>query len=482
MNQYYIDSLKSIGAQISNTSKWLNGAVIAVDTLLKLDTIIAQPFVKAVDTVRYQDMSTKNYTVKKNDLEKKSIGQQTNNYDIDYGYAAGQIRMLNLHKLAVDGYRGKNKIIAVLDAGFSNADAMMALHHLFGRNQIIATRDFVDNTDEVYDSSFHGQAVLSIMAARLPGNYLGSAPSADYALLRTENAWSEYPIEELNWAFGAEFADSLGADIINSSLGYTTFDYAPLSYTYEDMDGNTAYSSKAASIAANKGILVVNSAGNSGNANWNYIGAPADADSVMTIGAVNKEGAYASFSSTGPSSSGTLKPNVTAVGEGTAFVTSDDQVYSGNGTSFSAPLISGAAASLWQANPEATNMEIKEAIEHSASNYMNPDTLKGYGIPDFQLASILLKKSPQSSSENIIAMPNPFQKILYVKSSVKLSSNAVFEINDINGRMIRRLEPENKGSSDLFIFKGLESLSQGMYILKVLDKNIHQTLKIFKAY
>ncbi|MCF8219038.1 MAG: S8 family serine peptidase [Bacteroidales bacterium] len=481
ISRFYLDSLKKTGAQLLNTTKWLNGVVISVDTLKTLNDILAQSFVKTIDTVRYLNVLTKKAKQKKTRLNEESKAEQINNDIEDYGFAGGQIQMLNLHKFYQDGYAGEGKRIAVLDAGFSNVETMMSLGHLFDRNQIKATYDFVDCDPDVFHGSFHGQAVLSIMAARLPGNYLGSAPGADYLLLRTENAGSEYPVEELNWASGAEFADSLGADIINSSLGYTTFDFPPLSYSYQDMNGNTAYSSKAASIASNKGMLVVSSAGNLGSSSWTYVGAPADADSVLTVGAVNQEQVYADFSSIGPNSNGKLKPNVTAVGEGTAFVNSYDQVSYGAGTSFSAPLIAGAAASLWQANPEVTNMELKSAIEKSASQYLSPDALKGYGIPNFQLASVILQKRPELSSGPVSVTPNPFRNRLYVKSEINLSENTVFEITDMKGRLVSKLTPQKQGSSDIFIFNGLGHLSQGIYILRISGENILQTLKIVKA-
>ncbi|MFW6020273.1 MAG: S8 family serine peptidase [Bacteroidales bacterium] len=477
----YLDSLKNMGAQVWNTTKWLNGVVISLDSLKKLDTIFAQSFVETIDTVRYLSILNRSTRNRKTEFEQQSERRQANNNIEDYGYAFDQMEMLNVHKFYQDGYTGANIRIAVLDAGFSYAETMQSLQHLFDRDQIIDTYDFVNREDNVFHGSFHGQAVLSIMAARLPGHYLGSAPGADYLLYRTEDAGSEYPVEELYWASGAELADSLGADIINSSLGYTTFDFPSLNYSYKDMDGKTAYSSKAASIAANKGILVVSSAGNLGSSTWTYIGAPADADSVLAIGAVNPAKEYAEFSSVGPNSKGNTKPNVTAVGEGAAFVSNSDQVSYGNGTSFSAPLVTGAAASLWQANPEVTNMELKDAIEKSASQYFNPDSLKGYGIPDFQLASVILQKKPESLAKRVYAIPNPFRNRLYVKSDIKLSDNATFEITDMNGRLISKLRPEEKASADLFIFSGLGYLKQGMYILRITDDTMLQTLKIVKG-
>ncbi len=254
-------------------------------------------------------------------------------------------------------------------------------------------------------------SVLSTMAGNVPGLLVGTAPGASYWLLRSEDAGSEYVVEEDNWIAAAEYADSVGADVINSSLGYTDYDDNNQSYTYADMDGNTARVTRGADIAASKGILVVNSAGNSGNNFWRYIGAPADADSIITVGAVNSLGIIASFSSLGPTSDGRVKPTVCGQGEGTYVVSSADGVYPGNGTSFSSPVMAGAVTCLWQANPSFNNMELIDAIKRSASRYSSPDSLYGYGIPNMAVAHMVLsgQELPTSDNENfMMANPNPF--------------------------------------------------------------------------
>lgn len=242
--------------------------------------------------------------------------------------------------------------------------------------------------------------MLSTISANSPGTMIGSAPGASVYLFVTEDGSSEYPIEEHNWAAGAEMADSLGADMISSSLGYSEFDDAGFNYTYEDMDGNTTMVTRAADFAAAKGMIVCSSAGNQGNSNWFYITAPADADSILTVGAVDSVGLLTSFSSNGPSSDGAVKPDVVAQGiRATVVEPFSGTIVSGNGTSYSNPIIAGITACLWQAHPDKSNIEIIEAIKKSASLYFNPNDSMGYGIPNFEIADLMLSdKAPQDLS------------------------------------------------------------------------------------
>ncbi|MFO8086577.1 MAG: S8 family peptidase [Bacteroidales bacterium] len=480
VSPHYLDSLTNIGAEIHGVTKWLNGAVIAMDSMPLLSSIAALPFVRSVDIVRYQQKDSFGGNKKEGHAiaVNKKVG--SNDFDEAYGFSENQIALMNLHHLHSDGYQGEGIMVAVLDAGFSYVDQMVSLRHLIQSNRLVATRDFVDGDYDVYHGSTHGMAVLSIMAAHIPETYIGAATKASYLLLRTEDVASEYPIEELNWAAAAEYADSLGADLINSSLGYSSFDHASLSYQRHDLDGNTAYSTIAADIAASRGMLVVNSAGNEGNSSWQYISAPADGDSVLTAAAVDQKGIYASFSSKGPAADGDQKPNVAAVGKNTFFVNGSDQVLAGNGTSFSAPLLSAACASLWSAFPEISHMDLKDAVERSSSRFQNPDTLTGYGIPDFQMAAILLQHQQQKQQQALSVLPNPFHDKLYLFFDIQTGSDARFELYDIRGRLIQRLKPRSSGDGSLFIFSGLDKLNQGTYILRVSSSAISQSVKVVK--
>src|SRR5258706_324851 len=252
----------------------------------------------------------------------------------EYVPALHQLQMINgdfLHSL---GYRGKGMLIAVMDAGFNNANTIPVFQDLIADNRILATHDFVQGDSNVYGHHFHGTAVLSCMAAHLPGYMIGTAPDAEYILLRTEDAATEYIIEEYNWACGAEYADSAGADVFNTSLGYTTFDDPLYNHTYADMNGDSAVITIAADIAASKGILVVNSAGNSGGGPWNYIGAPADGDSVLTVGGVDSLKVIYARSSHGPSFDGRVKPNACAQGLNAYLDFANAAFGYGSGTSF----------------------------------------------------------------------------------------------------------------------------------------------------
>ncbi|MFH1321484.1 MAG: S8 family serine peptidase [Bacteroidota bacterium] len=396
VNPAYIDSVRSTGVSILNRSKWFNAVTIDTtgtnDTLV-LDKIQSFSFVTQMDTVgKWKGPLLSDVGVDKWEIENSTIAPVFSSLseDTDYGQSLNQIAMIGGDILHAHGYRGEGIIIAVLDAGFRNADIIPAFDSLRANDQIIGTWDFVNREVNVFGYHSHGTWVLSTMAANLPGQIVGTAPKARYWLLRTEDGDSEYVIEEDNWVAGAEFADSAGADVFNTSLGYTTFNDSTQDHTYADMDGNTTRITIGADIAASKGILVVNAAGNEGSSSWHYIVAAADGDSVLAVGAVDADGNYAGFSSAGPSFDGRIKPNVAAQGSNTVCA----GIYGGitmlSGTSVASPIISGMAACLWQANPGATNMQVFDAIQQSASQYQNPDYLLGYGIPFFTAANLII--------------------------------------------------------------------------------------------
>lgn len=333
----------------------------------------------------------------------------------DYGPSLNQIEMINGLTLHEDGFRGEGKWIAVLDGGFTHSQNVAVLDSLFDDNRIVATKNFIEHDDEVYERSSHGTYVLSIMAGLQIDSLIGTAPKASYVLGITEDITQERRIEEVYWEIGAEFADSVGVDIINTSLGYHTFDVIDDNYTYADMDGNTALITRASNIAASRGMLIVNSAGNEGNNTWYYISAPADADSVLTIGSVDADGEASSFSSRGPTFDGRVKPNVMAQGRLTIISDLGDGIKGGNGTSFSSPVIAGMAACLWQAFPEASAWQVFKAIEHSAHLFETPNDSMGFGIPDFEIARVLLDQAldvnlahTPKANRTFNVFPNPY--------------------------------------------------------------------------
>jgi len=394
-----------------------------------------------------------------------------------------QNNMIGVQYLHALDYRGQDMIIGVFDAGFYRVDSLGIFDSLRNEGRILGTVNFVDPGKSVYTSDTHGMAVLSTMAANKPGMMVGTAPKASYWLLKTEDADSEYKIEEDNWVAAAEFADSAGVDVINSSLGYTSFWDSSQSYSYKDMNGKTARITQGADIAFTKGIFVVNSAGNSGDGPWKYIGAPADGINVFSIGAVKDNGKLATFSSVGPTYDGRIKPNIVAQGQGVAVINGANKISSSNGTSFSSPIIAGAVACLWQANPTLTNAELKNFIEKSASLYPHQDTLYGYGVPNFAAAHILISKTKEEIEEPfLLTYPNPFESELFVIFQSPRDQFVDIEITDIKGKRFISKETTfmNKGYNNISILK-LKSARKGVYILRILaGKSVYskQVIKI----
>ena len=383
--------------------------------------------------------------------------------------------MLNGDILHDMGYRGQGKVIAVLDGGFLNANTLDVFDSLWQNNQILGTHDFVNGGQVLFDGHPHGSMVLSCMGGNYPGELIGTAPKASYWLLRSEDTGSEYRIEEYNWVSAAEYADSVGADVINSSLGYSdNFTDPGQNHTYSEMDGNTTPCTIGADMAAKKGILVVNSLGNSGNSDWYYLGAPSDGDSVLGIGAVTENGSYASFSSHGPSYDGRVKPDVVAQGSGAYVVDPYGGGFGYNsGTSFSSPIMAGMVTCLWQANPALNNMQIADAVSKSASQYLSPDDMLGYGIPDFVLANNILTiiDGPGEEIATMNIYPNPFRDWFTIDAGRHGSMGAwklegTVEITDISGRVVL-LQKVSLVNSGTIKIDGLQQSQTGMYFVKV---------------
>ncbi|QHT71418.1 S8 family serine peptidase [Rhodocytophaga rosea] len=319
VNPAYVQAIRQTGVEVWYTSRWMNAVLVEADSA-NLAAVKLLPFVKSSPTGNWQKVNGRYSSSKKTAPSPKTnsnarIGE-TPAPLLDYGFSANQITMIGADVMHQQGYRGKDMWVAIMDAGFRNANQIASLKHVFDNNRILGTYDFVDQETSVYEDDSHGLQVFSAMAAYQPGAIIGTAFEANYLLLRTEKSGSESRMEEINWLLAAEYADSVGVDVINSSLGYNTFDDPAMSYRRSDMDGNTALITRAADRAAAAGILVVNSAGNEGDDPWQTIAAPADADSVLTVGAVNVNGLYAPFSSRGPSADKRIKPNLAAQGQG----------------------------------------------------------------------------------------------------------------------------------------------------------------------
>ncbi len=474
VNATYISTLTNLGAAPIYASKWMNLVVVEIVDTSMLNNIQQLSFVNDVQIIK------SSITFSENKKKFNKLYVETTQ-ELDYGSSSNQLKIMEgdfLHNL---GFKGNGVTIAVLDAGFTNVHQLSAFSSLWNNNQILGFKDFVDGDDSVFVEHTHGTMVLSTMATNIPGSLVGTAPNANYYLLRTEDALTETLLEEYNWLAGAEFADSVGADIINSSLGYTEFDDTTQNHTYADMNGNTTIISKAANWAAEKGILVVNSAGNSGAAPWKYIGAPADAPKILSIGAIDNDGIYAPFSSQGPTSDGRIKPNVVAVGSSAAIINQNNEQVFSNGTSFSSPIMAGMMACLWQAFPNKTYQQLKSAVELTAHQALTPDYLLGYGIPNFRKAYHLLANIKDDNKNQVITIyPQPFIENFNITFYSTSNQTINIQLYDTYGKIILSEKWDvNENSLHLIPINGFQ-LSSGIYVLKINSSTKEITQKIIK--
>ena len=429
VNESYINQVLQInGVVLKSKSKWLNQIVVSVPNDSTLVAIQHLDFVKSLFSTtsnlknsKKDKWKTENETAYPSVQYLPSHSTSRLNSAFDYGLSENQIKIHQADFLHNHGFKGESMKMGIFDAGFFNYDVLPTFDSVRTNNQIKEVWDFVTNDSSVSEDNSHGMKCFSIIAANMPGSFIGSSPNSNFYLYRTEDVGSEMPIEEHYLALAAERADSIGIDVCSISLGYSTFDDPSLDYSYADMNGNTTISAQAVDLAAKKGILMVVSAGNEGNNNWQYITTPGDADSCLTIGAVNVIGTPAGFSSIGPSSDGDVKPDVVSVGVGTTVANSTDGSPSfGNGTSFSCPNMAGIATCLWQAFPEVSNTDIIDALRRSASQFENPDNKIGYGIPDAKKAFVLLQKKGWGKNIAFSQCTGSFTLTLKTDTSMKM--------------------------------------------------------------
>lgn len=475
VSRIYTDAILHTGAMLVHTSKWLNGITVKVD-----HDSIQQKWSELAFVREFQ-----------NTRPDPALKQAANKFEIKfsnaaadtslYGSSLAQVNLMGADWLHQNGYSGKGLTIAVLDAGFLNANQLPSLQKLYLENRVAGTKDFVEPGSDFYSTHVHGTMVLSVMAGYLPGSLIGTAFEASYWLIRTEDAATEYIIEEDHWVAGAEFADSLGADIINSSLGYYTFDDPATNHTYADLDGKTTRVSLGAGFAAAKGMLVFTSAGNEASKPWKYIIAPADGVDVIAVGATDRNGNYASFSSVGPASDGTIKPDLAAMGSGVTVQYSNGQTGAANGTSFASPLLAGAAATLWQASPQATAGEIRQALIQSAHQQAAPDYLLGYGIPDLRLAHGLLNNFANdliSIPGNWRVFPNPFSNhITLLHAEGKTERVTITFYNSLGEKVFTQSHVAGRTLSE----HQLAPLPPGFYLLQITGSDQSSTLRVIKS-
>ena len=477
VNPNNVKILKARGASVLYTSKWLNAAVVNCDSVV-LRQLLQLPFVKSGQTLsrKITNQNNKAPGAPKQTLNNPAL--RTTNDRAVYGKAFNQANMIGAIDLHTAGFRGENMNVAIFDGGFPGVDGISAFSHLFSDNRIKATYDFVGKDTYVFERDNHGTNVLSTMAAYEPGTMVGTAYRANYYLFITEDSGSEHHIEEVNWLLAAEFADSAGVDVINSSLGYNDFDAPSVDYTYQDMNGRNAIITKAADIAASTGILVVNSAGNEGNKPWRYISAPADGDSVLTVGAVDSLGRLASFSSVGPTFDGRLKPNLVAQGVYATILSRSGVVGRANGTSFSSPILAGMAACFWQSNPELTNMDVIRLLQASASKADNPDNMFGFGIPNGYKAYEVAREE----SDKTKLFPNPVPKSGKLNLRLGrefLNQKLTVTIHNLIAQRFLTQTFQSKTERDLLILD-VATLYPGLYACTVMGNNKQESFKFIK--
>lgn len=475
----YIDQLAATGADVYYTSRWMNLALVQVDESI-VPSINALPFVSAVELVAPGERLSRN-TVNGR-FKNRGNGRVLATTEVQNSMISAQ----HMHR---QNFLGQGILIAVFDGGFAGVDSAPFFQHLREEEKIRATYDFVTNGTAVFMADDHGTRVLSTMASKLmvleAGDTVrsyGTAPEADYALFITEDIRSEYRIEEYNWLFAAEKADSLGADIIHSSVGYNLFNDSRMNYSFADMNGETAVCTRAANFAFERGIFVVASVGNEGNNSWRKVTAPADSPHVLAVGAVDAGGKLANFSSAGPTADGRIKPDVVALGVFATVGADNGSVVTANGTSYSAPIVAGMVAGLLQAKPEGTVAEIFSDVLNSGHKAASPDTLYGYGIPDFiRAVDGKILSVDDIINDKIKVYPNPFsENRLHIRINNSLASSGLkVEMYDANGKLIERRTFSSYEMEDVLIFE-FQGATPGIYFLKLSARAFEKQVKLLR--
>ncbi|MFA6259921.1 MAG: S8 family serine peptidase [Bacteroidia bacterium] len=443
VNPVFTQTLSLLGVQVTGTSRWMNAILVESKQKKLSDTIRNLPFISSTTYLGerkvLQGVVRKDIHELVETLEAKVNPSKQLEQDSDfYGKSALQVKMLNTPALHQLGFNGKGITVAVLDAGFSKVNHISYFRHLFDSSQIVLTRDLVDGNTQVYDDDAHGTGVLSCMAAYAPNRLVGTAYAANYLLIRTEDALNENLLEEALWILGAELADSAGADLIQSSLGYNEFDDKQQNHRLKELNGNTTLISKGATLAVAKGMVVVCSSGNEGDNNWRKIVAPADVKDVITVGGVDETGNLALFSSIGPTADRRVKPDLVAMGERTMVLSENGIVYPGNGTSYACPLICGTIACLMQACPITGTSAIAQAIKLSSDNYTRPNNYIGYGVPDAAMARAIMdsKDSLDRITQNSLLDARFIDERLHVAYALNSPQKIQLIITDSTGYIV----------------------------------------------
>ncbi len=475
VNPSYIEAVEKAGATILNPSKWLNGVTIETNNKSVLNTIEKLPFVKK--TRALHDEPLKQMIKNESFMYEMNVESVVDNNVVrgHYGKAHTQIELLNGIALHDMGYQGEGVWIGICDSGYEGADVHDVFQNMRDENRLLGTKDFVYKNGIVYSDDHHGTACLGLMAGYMPGTYVGTAPKASYFLCRTENINSENIIEEYNWVSAAEYMDSLGIDMISTSLGYIGFDDPDASHGYSDFDGKTCIITIGAEIASSRGILCVAAAGNEGDNDFPYVGGPGDGKNVLTVGGVKADGTRAGFSSIGPTYDGRIKPDVMSFAYAVTVASPGNNFYEGNGTSFAAPSLAGMLACYWQARRDAPEGKIREVIKKSSNNYSSPNNEYGYGIPDFEKAldMLNLENCDILGEKTLFSVyPNPSNGEVWF--NLNCDVNVVVQVFDMLGKIVYVFDNHNGDFAELNAF--LSNLDAGVYMIKASgDKNIFTT-------
>ena len=479
VNPQYLQAVADCGAELLNPSKWLNGVTVHVTDPAVIDAINALDF---VTTVRNCPNDLKAQDLKARWMAKEMQAVEgSRDFRGYYGGGATQITQINGTALHDSGYMGEGVVIALLDGGFMGTDTHPAFDNMREEGRLLGTRDFVYGSTSVYSQSTHGTSCLSTIAAYVPNTFVGTAPKASFYLLHTEDAPIENIVEEYNWVSGAEYADSLGVDVCSTSLGYIDFDMSEWNHPQSHFDGKTAPASIGAEIAVSRGMICLNSAGNEGEpmdgSGPCTLGIPADAEHVLSVGAVDGSGERAGFSSVGPTYDGRIKPDVMARGEGSFVADGYGDYFNGNGTSFSTPIMAGAVACLRQARPYASVQEICDAVRACSNRANNPDSHYGYGIPDFSQALELLsveEPNGNTPAHIIFVYPNPSNGEVHVV--LNDLHKAELTVYDITGRV--QYTYSFNGLNHTSFERYLNTLSNGVYFINAVSESGSETLKL----
>ncbi len=474
VNENYILNLKNTsGITVFAKSKWMNCVYVRGSETV-INNLLNEPFVTSVE---FLDKSL-NFFPGGGDTPDTKFAQenQSSRISYDYGAAENQTVMIGADFLHELDFAGEGMVVAVLDNGFPSVFNNPAFTHLVDENRILDTYDFVTREINADGTGSHGTRTFSDIGALLGDEMTGTAPQASFYLYVTEDGLEESPVEEAYWVEALERADSLGVDVVNTSLGYQDFDNPAYDHQYEDLDGETTISARGANHAFDKGMLLVTSAGNDGQSFVN-VATPADALGIFTIGAVDADENYAAFSSIGPTVDGRIKPDVMAQGVASAVIDTMGEVVFNSGTSFSSPIMAGAITSLWQSRPETTNAQIMQVVRESAHLFDNPTDQMGYGIPNMEdayNALQVLSNAEISQATQIAMYPNPASTHI----AFSLPNNAVkasVTIYAITGNLV--LE-ENEVAADYQI--DVSSLATGAYIIQVTTGTATNTFKLIK--